>query len=106
MWLPSRVFDLLNFNRDEVIQLRTERDCLKNELTRSNILNDFLRLQINTLQMERTGLIEKVYGIKIPTPLLEKAPVQVHTDPTGMRDFDFEDIGDEMAKKLGLPTYN
>jgi hypothetical protein len=97
MWLSNRLFDLLNSNRDEVIKLRTERDSLKEELVRSQILSDWLRLQVNTLQIERAGLLEKAHGIRVPAPLIEKAPVKY---------FSFDDVGDEVAKKLGLPTYN
>lgn len=104
MWIPRSFFDLFSTSRDEVIKLRTERDSFRDELSRANILNDWLRLQINTLQMERSGLIEKVYGIRVPAPLLEKTPTK--SEATSTPDFSFEDIGDELAKKLGLPTYN
>ena len=103
MWLPSKVFELLHFNRDEVTKLRTERDSLRDELSRLSIINDFFRLQVNSLQMERTQLLDKAYGIKVPTPILEKTPPQVTN--ASAPDAIFEDMGDEWAKKLGLPVY-
>lgn len=104
MWIPAKIFDLFSANRDDLTKARVELDAVKSELTRSQILNDWLRMQINTLQMERTGLIEKAYGIKAPTPILERTPVL--SESTSTKDFSFDDIGDELAKKLGLPTYD
>lgn len=104
MWLSNRLFDLLNDNRDEVTKLRTELDSTRMELVRTQILADWLRLQINTLQLERSGLMEKAHGIRVPAPLIEKAPVK--SEELSVKDFSFDDVGDEIAKKLGLPTYN
>lgn len=104
MWIPGRLFDLLNSNRDEVTKLRSELDSVKSELTRSQILSDWLRLQVNTLQLERQQLLQKAHGITVPAPLIEKAPVK--SEELSIKDFSFDDVGDELAKKLGLPTYN
>jgi len=105
MWVPGKLFDLLSGNKEELVKLRTERDLFRDELSRANIFNDFLRVQINTLQMERSQLLKSSYGINVPTPLLEKAPA-IRNEDHSQPDFTFDDIGDDLAKKLGLPTYN
>ena len=104
MWISTKIFDLLSSNRDEVVKLRTERDSYRDELSRANILNDFFRLQINSLQMERQQLLDKAYGVKVPAPQIEKAPLP--GEPNSIDEFSFDDVGDEVAKKLGLPVYN
>ena len=104
MWISNKIFDFLSSTREDLIKSNTERDTLRAELQKANILCDWLRLQVNTLQMERTQLIEKAFGIKVPVPVIEKASVS--GEANSMEDFSFDDIGDELAKKLGLPTYN
>ena len=104
MWISGKIVNLLTGNRDELVKLRTERDNYRDELSRSQILGDWLRVQVNTLQMERSALLDKAYGIKVPVPMLERTPTM--SEDTSQRDFSFEDVGDELAKKLGLPTYN
>jgi hypothetical protein len=105
MWISEKLFNLVNANRDEITKLRQERDSVRDELSRANILNDWLRVQINTLQMERQQLLEKAHGIKVPAPILDRVK-PMPAENTSTKDFSFEDIGDELAKKLGLPTYN
>lgn len=104
MWISTKLFDLINSNRDEVTKLRAQVDATNAELVRSQILCDWFRLQINTLQLERQQLLEKAHGIRVPAPLIEKAPMK--SQETSQPDFSFDDIGEELAKKLGLPSYN
>lgn len=105
MWISKSFVNLFTSSRDELIKLRTERDNFRDELSRANILNDWMRIQVNTLQMERSQLVEKVYGVRIPTPMLEKTPI-IRNENHSQPDFSFEDIGDQLAKTLGLPTYD
>ena len=54
--------------------------------------------------MERQQLLDKAYGVKVPAPQIEKAPLP--GEPNSIDEFSFDDVGDEVAKKLGLPVYN
>jgi hypothetical protein len=108
MWMPQRVVDWLNISLDSVKSLREENAVLKakldifqSELTSSKINLDWLRIQYNQVQMERAELMNKVYGIKTPVPELKKDRVR----PPSIEEFNFDDIGDEVAAKLGLPHY-
>lgn len=110
MWLPNKAFDLFRISQDTVSSLRedlakikAERDSLRDSLTKSEILSDWLRIQVNSLQFERSALLDKAYGIKAPVPELMKKPE--HRDPAE-EEFSFEDIGDTLAKKLGLQVYD
>jgi len=123
MWVPSKVIDwfttlqdaadvnsetasaALQDLREELSAVRAERDALKLQMTVSQTNFDWLRMQVNTLQMERTALMEKAYGIKIPAPELVRTPIIEDPNMTE-KNFSFEDLGDNIAKALGYPTYD
>jgi len=109
MWMSKTVVEWLNVSLDTVTSLKesnaaltAERDALKNELASIKITSDWFRVQINSLQMERVGLIEKAYHIKLPVPELVKSP----TKDIQRDDFSFDDLGDEVARQLGMTTYD
>lgn len=108
MFVPARLLDWLHVAKDtvdslrqEIVALKVENTRLKEENLRAVIQNDWLRVQVNSLQFERTALLDKAYGIKVPTPEIAKVPSNV----PNLDGFSFEDLGDEMARKLGLPDY-
>lgn len=88
--------------REELVAVRTERDVLKQELQSAKINADWLRVKVNSLELEKAGLMEKAYNIKLPVPEIVRAPNKVG-DP--FENFTFDDMGDEAARLLGLPTY-
>lgn len=96
--------DAIQILREELSSVRTERDALKlqNAITQSNF--DWLRVQVNSLQLERAQLLEKAYGIRVPAPEIIRTSTP-SKDPTLTEDI-FEDIGDDMAKKFGIPSYS
>ena len=111
MWVPKGVIDWFHISKESVDSLRTElaavraeRDSLKTQLAVTQTNFDWLRMKINQLEFERTGLIERAYDIKLPAPEIVRQPA---VDPT----FDprmftgFDDVGESVAKKLGLPIY-
>lgn len=111
MWVPREVSEWFKISKDSVDALRTElatlkaeRDVLKDQLRGSQINSDWLRMQVNSLQMERAGLMEKAYNIRVPVPELARTASALQS-PISIEDFSFSDIGDEAARKLGLPLY-
>ncbi|MCA1839687.1 MAG: hypothetical protein LC723_05065 [Actinobacteria bacterium] len=89
--------------RQEVAALRAERDALASDLRDTKLNNDWLRIQFNTLQIERTALLDRLYGLKSPTPQIVPSAV---ADPIrSFQDALFADMGDEEARKQGLPVY-
>jgi hypothetical protein len=89
--------------RKELASVRAERDLFKSELDKSQILSDWLRIKVNQLELERTSLLEKAYNIKIPAPELVRQPL---ADPSfNPKDFSFDDMGEDMARKMGFPAY-
>jgi len=110
MWVPSKVLDWFQISKDtvsslreEVAALRAESVTLRAQLTVSQVNFDWLRMRYNQLEYERTALLEKAYNIKLPSP---EIVVQPKVDPIfNPKDFSFEDMGEDLAQKLGLPTY-
>lgn len=113
MWLSPKIFSILEVSKESVDALRqelsacrAERDQLKASLSIAQNNLEWIRKQINMLQFERTALLQKAYGIAVPTPEIVQtfAPQSRPDAITGDMSI-FDDIGDEVAKKLGLPVY-
>lgn len=110
MWITKSLMSLFEISRDVVNDLRedlarvvAERDALQRELTSVKINADWLRVQYNQLQLERTALMDKAYGIKLPVPEVVRQSVRV--PETKLDEFTFDDVGEDLAKRLGYPTY-
>ena len=108
MWVPKEVVDWFQISKDSVdalreesAALRAERDVLKDQLRGALINSDFFRAQINSLQMERAALLQRAHGISVPAPQIQRTfEPEASFDPTI-----FDDVGDDMARKLGLPVF-
>jgi hypothetical protein len=75
MWLSEKLTALLELNVDQTRELRTENavlksenDTLKRQLAVAQTNFDWLRLRVNSLELERVGLMERAYQIKLPAP--------------------------------------
>ena len=108
MWLSKDLVGMLQISQDTVTSLReelaavrAERDSLKLQAAINATHFDWLRMKTNTMALERAGLIEKAYSIRLPVP--ELARPQAPVDPSA---FSFEHIDDELAKKLGMPIFD
>lgn len=108
MWIPQAVMDMFHISkqtvdnqREDLAAVRMERDGLRAQLATSQANFDWLRVRVNTLEVERAQLLEKAYGIRIPVPEIARTvakPLELGTDI-------FEDVGERVAKDLGLPSY-
>jgi predicted nuclease with TOPRIM domain len=108
MWIPKSVLDWFQISKDVVADLReelsatrSERDLLKLQLTTSQSNFSWLTTRVNVLEVERAQLLEKAYGIKTVVPEIVK---------TSSKNLDFsaalfDDVGDTVAKELGLPVF-
>lgn len=111
MWVPKAVVDWFQISKDSVDELRTklaaaeaENSTLKTQLAVAQTNFDWLRIKVNSLEFEKAALIERAYNIKLPAPEITRTPV-VGSEPSTI-DFSYDDIGDELAKKFGLPVYD
>ena len=88
--------------REELLAARAERDLLRLQLGINQNHFEWLRTRVNSLEVERAQLIKKAYGIDTPIPEI----VRASTNPTELNPDLFNDVGEDMAKKLGLPVYS
>ena len=110
MWVTKSLLGLFDISKQTVDELRidlavarSERDILRTQLTAANTNIDWLRTKVNALEMERHGLIERAYQIKLPSvPELVRTPIEF--DPTVFHQNHFDDVGNELARQLGYPT--
>lgn len=110
MFVSAKIFDWLKLSKDyvdemkaDLIQAKAELLALQDKCRTLQINADWFRMKVNTLEMTNTALMEKAYNIKLPTPQIMKQPT---LDPTfDPKNFSFTDVGEEMAKQLGLPSY-
>lgn len=110
MWLPTKAFDLFRISKDtfdhlreEVATLRTENKLLQDQLNKAEIMCDWLRMQHNTLQQEKAAFMKQTHGVSVPAPELVRRSA---LDIPKLDEFTFEDLGDALAKQIGLPTYD
>ena len=122
MWIPKAVvgwftsmrdvaetnamvsIEAINQYREQLAAVTAERDVLRLQAVTVQNNCEWFRLRVNALEVERAQLVEKAFGIHLPAPeIVRAAPPAAAFDP---RNFTFEDVGDTMAKELGLPTYD
>jgi predicted nuclease with TOPRIM domain len=108
MWIPKSVLDWFQISKDVVADLReelaatrSERDLLKLQLTTSQSNFSWLTTRVNVLEVERAQLLEKAYGIKTVVPEIVKTSGKNLDFSSAL----FDDVGDEEAKKQGLPVF-
>ena len=95
MWIARRIFDAVN-------ESRIRAEAIQRALEQQNITLqahlEWMRVRLTELSFERAQLLKKYMGVDVPVPSFEDP--QNHPDPN--QTFDFEDIGDEAAAKLGI----
>ena len=124
MWLPASVLDwftsLKEDSRDNRKLAEATLELLKEDLSqtkqelaaanaqllnyahqasRDNANIDWLKASINRLEMERGAYLKKHENLDVDVPQFEQSPAP--PDRSG-----FEDIGDELARKLGMTLYD
>lgn len=111
MWVPREVAEWFQISKDsvdclrqELSAIRSERDLLKSQLQTTQHTLDWLRMQWNQLQAENKALMEKAYNIRVPVPELVRSMAKAQE--LGLDAFSLEDMGDDMARKLGFPVYD
>lgn len=108
MWISDKFLELFNINREsfdllkgELVKAQIERDVIKAELITTKANYAWLTTQVNDLQNQNKVLLEKAYNIRVPVPeIVRNLPlpaIDFHSDL-------FNDVGDDMAKKLGFPV--
>lgn len=94
--------------REELATSRAENQLLRSEIQANKVTSDWLRLQFNEMKLQNAQLLQKAYNIQIPVPEVIRTPNPIFGGQGTDKEFNFtfEDIGDEAARALGLPTYD
>ena len=110
MFVPKLVLEYFGVNAELVRNLqselavaRAERDLLRTELLSTKINADWFRVKVNDLEAQNKALLNKAYNISVPAPEIVRDTHITQELPNSFSPFD--DMGDEMARKLGLPVY-
>jgi hypothetical protein len=105
MWLPAKIYDLLQLSKDnadatrtELAVVKAERDILKSQLAVANSQFTWLSMIVNQLEVERAALLEKSAGIKAPVPEIVRSPKPFPK----IGELAFQHIDEETAKTLGI----
>lgn len=108
MWLSKDLVGFFQISHQtvqdlkaRVSELEAENAVLQREVIATRTNFDWLRMKVNQLEFERAGLLEKAYNIKLPVPEIAR-----QHQPIDPNEFSFEDLGDDLAKKLGLPVFD
>ncbi len=112
MWLPRSLFDIFTISKDAVADLKLEnstlkieRDLLKADLANSRAASEWMRIRVNSLEFERASLLDKVYGLRVTVPEIARSITPPSSDLFPSNLDIFNDVGDEVAKSMGLPSY-
>lgn len=101
MWISKELWQAAQRLAMEAVETRGARAVLEQRIIAMDTTMDWLRVRVNQLELERAQMIYNYTGVKVPTPQVKRE------DPTDQEQLlaaasGFEDIGDEMAKKLGI----
>ncbi len=100
MWLSRQHYDDL---RLEWAKNHEEARVLAQQNTAMQTTLDWMRVQLNQAQAERSHFMHLYSGVKVPAPEIERvsaAQERVVDAQNGLPNFD--DIGDEAAAQLGV----
>lgn len=110
MFVPKLVLEYFGVNAELVRNLqsdlavaRAERDVYKTENIGLKVGADWLRVKCNDLELQNKALLQKAYNISVPVPEIVRQATITNELPNNFSPF--EDMGDAMAAKLGLPIY-
>ena len=108
MWVPKSLISLFAISKEsieaqrlELNLIRSERDLLKTQLATTQANFNWLTGRVNSLEVERAQLIKRAYGIETLIPEIVRRPEAPQVFQSDL----FEDVGDKIAKSIGLPVY-
>ena len=103
MWIERKLFmDLIQ--KESVA--RGELAALQTRFAAQDSMVDWFRIRLTQLEKERAQMILKSTGVAIETPVFAKEPEQTPLDQVLGEVSTFDDVGDEIAKKLGIEWKN
>lgn len=115
MWVNKQLFEMI-VNDNKRMQLDNQKlqvECAVASNTTSNLRAqkakddlsiDWLRHRVNALEKQNAVLLQKATGVAMPVPeIVSTRPGSLSVPPADFDHMpDFEDVGDEAAKRLGI----
>jgi hypothetical protein len=98
MWISQPTFMALV---SESALARGELASLQARFAAQDAMVDWFRIRLTQLEKERAQMILKYTGVAIETPVFAKEP-ETPIDQVLGEVSTFDDVGDEIAKKLGI----
>lgn len=98
MWVSKRIYQEM---RDDLVAAKAVRDTLTTQCKALEVTNDWFRVRIGQLEHERAVLIAKYMGVEMPVPVIERVRDEKKDDVYNVTPH-FNDVGDEMARKMGI----
>ena len=99
MWIERKLFmDLIQ--KESVA--RGELAALQTRFAAQDSMVDWFRIRLTQLEKERAQMILKYTGVAIETPVFAKEPEQTPLDQVLGEVSTFDDVGDEIAAKMGI----
>ena len=99
MWIERKLFmDLIQ--KESVA--RGELSALQTRFAAQDAMVDWFRIRLTQLEKERAQMILKYTGVAIETPVFAKEPETQPIDQVLGEVSTFDDVGDEIAKRLGI----
>ena len=99
MWIERKLFmDLIQ--KESVA--RGELSALQTRFAAQDSMVDWFRIRLTQLEKERAQMILKYTGVAIETPVFAKEPEQTPLDQVLGEVSTFDDVGDEIAAKMGI----
>ena len=98
MWIDRKTYDDLRLDNAKA---QTEARVVSEQNRALQTTIDWFRVRISQLEMERAQMLYNYTGVKISTPVIERAP---DTDVARALQAvqGFEDIGNKEAARLGI----
>ena len=99
MWISRELFIGLV---EKESKARGELAALQTRFAAQDSMVDWFRIRLTQLEKERAQMILKYTGVAIETPVFAKEPEQTPLDQVLGEVSTFDDVGDEIAAKMGI----
>lgn len=98
MWISRKIYDDL---RDSLVTAEAEERAQTGAMRTLQANFDFMTLRLNQLERERAIMIERMFGVKVPVPEIERAPNPFDAHKFN-ETFSFNGLDDTQAAELGI----
>lgn len=99
MWVKQALFMELVGKESAA---KGELAALQARFAAQDAMVDWFRIRLTQLEKERAQMILKLYGVVIESPVLMKEPETQPLDQVLGEVSTFNDVGDEVAARLGI----